>query len=499
MDSTTMNPKNDIVDGPFGSNLKATEYLDSGTPIIRLQNIDRNQFVDKNIKFISSEKANSLKRHSFINGDIVITKLGDPLGKACLVPDNFKEGIIVADIVRVRPDERFVSKLYLLHAINSKVVINQLQAETKGTTRARVNLSHIRQIKIPFSPLNEQRRIVDKLERIGDRHRTARNELNHIPKLIARYKQAVLAAACSGKLTEDWREKNPNVETASELLKRVAIQRIKQYEKLCVESTLSKSSKPRKPENLNPEIQINPTSEIPNTWIWCSLKDISSIQRYSMSSGPFGSALGTKDYVENGIPVIRGQNIKDGNFVLYNFVYVSEEKASELERSAAKPEDIVIVAVGSSGNVSIVPQELEKSILSQNCNKFTLDNNFVIPKLILLNLQGEIAKNQMKDKTTDTVRQFLSLTNLKNTLLPIPPLEEQKEIVRRVEKMFEKIDMIEQEYQKAAKLCDRLEQATLAKAFRGELVPQDPDDETASVLLEQVKSQKEKGKIKSKK
>ena len=72
--------------------------------------------------------------------------------------------------------------------------------------------------------------------------------------------------------------------------------------------------------------------------------------------------------------------------------------------------------------------------------------------------------------------------------------EEQKEIVRRVEKMFKKIDMMEQEYQKAAKLCDRLEQATLAKAFRGELVPQDPDDEPASVLLEQVKREKEKGK-----
>ena len=85
---------------------------------------------------------------------------------------------------------------------------------------------------------------------------------------------------------------------------------------------------------------------------------------------------------------------------------------------------------------------------------------------------------------------------------PLPPLEEQKEIVRRVEKMFEKIDMMEQEYQKAAKLCDRLEQATLAKAFRGELVPQDPDDEPASVLLEQVKREKQvqpKGKsVKSK-
>ncbi len=76
----------------------------------------------------------------------------------------------------------------------------------------------------------------------------------------------------------------------------------------------------------------------------------------------------------------------------------------------------------------------------------------------------------------------------------LPSFEEQKEIVRRVEKMFEKIDKMEEEYQQAAKLCDRLGQETLAKAFRGELVPQDPDDEPALVLLEQVKRKREKGK-----
>ena len=79
-------------------------------------------------------------------------------------------------------------------------------------------------ISVLFPPLNEQRRIVDKLDRIGDRQRSARNELNHIPKLIARYKQAVLAAACSGKLTEDWREKNPNVEPVSVLVMNTQIE-----------------------------------------------------------------------------------------------------------------------------------------------------------------------------------------------------------------------------------------------------------------------------------
>jgi type I restriction enzyme S subunit len=73
----------------------------------------------------------------------------------------------------------------------------------------------------------------------------------------------------------------------------------------------------------------------------------------------------------------------------------------------------------------------------------------------------------------------------------LPSIKEQKEIVRRVEERFAKIDKIEQEYQKAVKLGDRLEQATLAKAFRGELVPQDPNDEPASVLLERIRAERQ--------
>ena len=78
LQAITLDPKKDIVDGPFGSNLKASEYISEGIPIIRLQNVDRNNFINKNIKYIHQEKAESLSRHSFTMGDIVMTKLGDP-------------------------------------------------------------------------------------------------------------------------------------------------------------------------------------------------------------------------------------------------------------------------------------------------------------------------------------------------------------------------------------------------------------------------------------
>lgn len=123
----------------------------------------------------------------------------------------------------------------------------------------------------------------------------------------------------------------------------------------------------------------------------------------------------------------------------------------------------------------------------------------ILPEWVCYCLKNGADSGTLSELFTGTTIKHLTSVAFKEFQLLLPSLEEQKEIVRRVEKMFEKIDMMEEEYQKAAKLCDRLEQATLAKAFRGELVPQDPDDEPASVLLEQVKREKGKGKIKTKK
>jgi type I restriction enzyme S subunit len=156
------NPKKDIVDGPFGSNLKANEYRDSGIPVFKIQNIKANQFINKNINYIKKEKAKELHRHSFKSGDLIITKLGDPLGLCCKVPDTYSYGIIVADLMRFRPSIERVFDKYIIYAINSFFIQNQFKAITKGTTRPRVNLTIVRNIKVPYPPLPEQHRIVSK-------------------------------------------------------------------------------------------------------------------------------------------------------------------------------------------------------------------------------------------------------------------------------------------------------------------------------------------------
>ncbi|KAF5424803.1 MAG: type I restriction enzyme, S subunit [Candidatus Methanomarinus sp.] len=178
--------KNDlIIAGPFGSNLKVEDYRDEGIPIIRLQNIDFGKFLNKDIKYISPEKANELSYHSFIKGDIVLAKLGDPIGKTCIIPHFLKRGVVVSDVVRIRVDSKFSEKKFIFHCLNSFSVFYQLNKDIIGTTRPRVNLDQVRNLLIPFPPLPEQHHITEILTAADtyiEKEQTYLNKLQQIKK-----------------------------------------------------------------------------------------------------------------------------------------------------------------------------------------------------------------------------------------------------------------------------------------------------------------------------
>ncbi|MDX4060275.1 restriction endonuclease subunit S [Aliarcobacter skirrowii] len=200
LSDSVANPKKDIVDGPFGSNLKATEYIDSGIPIIRLQNIQRFQFIEKDIKFVSEEKAQQLQRHTFISGDIVITKLGDPLGKSCIVPNFLENGIIVADVIRVRVDETKSNSRYINYSINSPISINQFSDSSTGATRQRVKLTMVRDLKIPLPPLPTQQKVVSYLDEISNKMEKIKQIQKDKMQSLKELKASILDKAFKGEL-----------------------------------------------------------------------------------------------------------------------------------------------------------------------------------------------------------------------------------------------------------------------------------------------------------
>jgi type I restriction enzyme S subunit len=198
--------KDAIVSGPFGSNLKVSDYKESGIPILRLQNVGKGYFVNKDIKYISEKKAQELKYHSFKAGDLVLAKLGIPVGKTCIVPERFPNGIIVADVVRIRPDKNVVDYKFLEYFLNTDDAVDQLTGNITGATRPRVNLSDVRDIELHIPLLPEQKRIVAILDEtfaaIDKAKANVEKNLKNAKELFESYLQDVFTNP-----SEDWEEK----------------------------------------------------------------------------------------------------------------------------------------------------------------------------------------------------------------------------------------------------------------------------------------------------
>jgi type I restriction enzyme, S subunit len=190
--------KKDIVDGPFGSNLKREHYTEEGVPVLKIQNIKAFEIKLHKMDYVSEEKAEELKRHSFQKGDIIMTKLGNPLGVSAIV-EELDKGIIVADLVRIRAQK--INTKFLCYQLNSPKIKAHINSLQKGTTRPRVRITIVRDIPIVIPPLAEQQRIVNKLDSLSDS--IALLEDNHRSEIesLVELKQSILQEAFSGKLT----------------------------------------------------------------------------------------------------------------------------------------------------------------------------------------------------------------------------------------------------------------------------------------------------------
>lgn len=193
--SALCTPKDGIVDGPFGSNLKRSDFRASGVPVLKIQNIKPGAIILKKMDYVSEEKYRDLNRHSYTEGDIVMTKLGEPLGISALVR-GIPDGLIVADLVRLRPEG--VDSRFLEYQLNSPQVRAKLNSQQKGTTRARVNLKMVRDLPIAVPPIDVQQQIVETLEDQLSRLARAVGELKDCRLQLRTYARSIARDLISG-------------------------------------------------------------------------------------------------------------------------------------------------------------------------------------------------------------------------------------------------------------------------------------------------------------
>ena len=381
----------------------------------------------------------------------------------------------------LRADNKSLSAKYLLYALQTPFISSYADEVAVGTGVKHLRVKAVEQLPIPLPPLNEQKRIVAEIEALRERSQKARSALSAIPELCDKFRQSVLAAAFRGDLTADWREQNPDVEPASVLLERIRGKRL-------VEAKTDKHKKSL--EEIYSYEEEHGFEPIPDDWKYTVLEKLCYSFQYGTS---------TKSLPEGKIPVLRMGNLQNGEIDWQDLVYTNDD--DEIAKYILKPGDILFNRTNSPelvGKTSIYrggEPAIFAGYLIKIDNSPELDSEY-------LNycLNTSYAKDYCWKVKTDGVSQSnINAQKLAKFEVPLCSLQEQHEIVRQISSLFKAASQIEQQYQGVESYLNQLDRSILAKAFRGELVEQDPNDEPASVLLERIRADREQqmqGKIK---
>ena len=209
--------------------------------------------------------------------------------------------------------------------------------------------------------------------------------------------------------------------------------------------------------------------------------------------GPFGSNLKSDDYTSSGVRVVRLENIGHLSFDADKETYISDEKYHSLAKHSLKPDDILFSSfVDEEVRVCLYPANLPTAAINKaDCFCLRPDASKCIPTYLSYRLASRSTYVELKELVHGATRPRINLKQLRQYLVEVPELEEQTEIVRRVEILFAFADRLEVRLATARRQVGQLTPALLAKAFRGELVPQDPADEPAAELLKRLAAQRE--------
>ena len=243
--------------------------------------------------------------------------------------------------------------------------------------------------------------------------------------------------------------------------------------------------------------------ELPKEWEWAKLVSLSATVSVPMADGPFGSNLKSSHYTsDKEVRIIQLSNIgEDGQWKEANTKYTTFEHLKTIQRSEVKSGDLVIAKMMPAGKAIITPNSEKAYVLSSDAVKL-VPNKSINSDLLLKFINSNTFREQVYVEVQGITRARTSLSKLKNYLVPIPPIEEQEKILVVLDKYYELISLVDNEQQSIQKLATQLKQKVLDVAMHGKLVPQDPNDEPASVLLEKIRAEKqrlfEEGKLKKK-
>jgi type I restriction enzyme, S subunit len=458
-------------------------YQQAGIPLIRSMNVRFEGFTEDGLAFLDRQQADALKEVTVRSGDVLLNITGASIGRVTQAPPHMDGARVNQHVCIIRADPE-VDAEYLARYLASPSVQQMIWTEQYGVTRQALTKSQILSFEIPLPPTAEQRRIVAQIDQLLVRVNRVRDRLSRISAILKRFRQAVLAAACSGRLTEDWRDENPNVESAPSM-----------------EEPIKKTPKRRAGRlwgaGVVPELTDEQRESLPDSWTWAKVRDLGQDPEGTVQVGPM--SMRSKDFADRGVPVLNVGCVQWGHFDESKLDYMPPDIAASFERYRIDKGDVLFTRSGTVGRCAVATDKQHGYLMTFHLLRVRSARQKCLPEYLQMVFQGANSiRKQTEEAAIGSTRAGFNTNLLADLDVPLPPLTEQREIVRRVNALLRVDDAIENRVAKAASESGKLTQAILAKAFRGELVPNEAElarsegreYEPASVLLERIREER---------
>jgi len=378
--------------------------------------------------------------------------------------------------------ENCVYPLYNYYLVNSIFFQSQMLENSSATTISILNKSSTEKLLFPLPPLNEQKRIVEKLDFLFEKTKRAKEIIEEIKIDIENRKISILDRAFKGTLTSKWRSENKTSDV-KELLKSINEEKIKKWEEDCLQAEKDANKKPKKPIIKEVKDMIVPVDEqpykLPDSWVWVRLGEVVGVNpnkiKVNLDENELVDFIPMKNVSEN-----------DSEIIEKNF-----EKFKDLQKGYSQfiENDILFAKITpcmENGKTAIISNLKEK--IGYGSTEFhVLRSTKIIDNKILYNfLKQQRFREDAKYNMTGSVGFRRVPTDfMKNYPFPLPPLEEQQEIVRVLDEVLENENKVK-ELLELEERIDILEKSILHKAFKGELGTQNSSDEPALNLLKSI-------------
>jgi type I restriction enzyme S subunit len=448
---------------------------------------------------MSAADAPSRARQRLKTRDVLVSMIRPNLNAVAILPSEL-DGAIGStgfDVLRTR----WVDPSWLLYFVQTDDFVRAMSRLVQGVLYPAVRPKDIRSYRLPLAPPSEQRRIVAEIEKQFTRLDAAVAALKRVQANLKRYRAAVLKAAVEGRLVpteaELARREGRSYEPASELLKRILAERRARWEaaqfakfRAAGKEAADERRKSKYKDPLEPEADNLPI--LPGGWRWVSLDfllcSIEAGKNFKCDEHPPGAGE---------VGVVRVSAVTWGEFDELE-TKTCPDPLLVGERHIIRPGDFLFSRANTIelvGACVIVKEVHGRHMLSDKILRLNLVD---IPKTwVLYSLRSELGRNDIQRLSTGNQESMRNIgqDRIRRIRIPLPPLGEIGRICEEVNRRLPVADELGAQVEANLKRAERLRQAILKRAFEGKLVPQDPNDEPASVLLERIRAERRQSAI----